>query len=68
MFIFFLFLYKIFDLQWVRYQPPIASHPLVLRFFEVKQRKNAKSPNTSKEIFDIAILVNHVIAWDVPLY
>ncbi|CEG84575.1 hypothetical protein RMATCC62417_18356 [Rhizopus microsporus] len=52
---------------WARYQLPIASHPLVLRFFETKQRKNAKSPNASKEIFDIAILVNHVVAWDVTL-
>ncbi|RCH83527.1 hypothetical protein CU097_007999, partial [Rhizopus azygosporus] len=41
---------------WARHQPPIAPYPLVLRFFEAKQRKNTKPPNT-KEIFDIATLL-----------
>ncbi|KAG1135029.1 hypothetical protein G6F37_013169 [Rhizopus arrhizus] len=44
-------------------KPPIASHPLVLHFFEAKRRRETRLPNTSKEIFDVTLLIDHVLTW-----
>ncbi|KAG2190635.1 hypothetical protein INT47_008410, partial [Mucor saturninus] len=43
--------------------PPLASHTMILQFFEAKRRKDDKLPNIHTEAFDVQLLINHVVAW-----